>query len=45
MGLFSSIVGIIAAVVALVIVLIVLALIVDIAKWLMNPEENSGLEK
>ena len=43
MPLLNSIIGIIALLVGLAIFAIVMLLIVDIARWLRNPEENSGL--
>lgn len=43
MALLGSILGIVAVLVGLAILVLVLALVVDIARWVRNPEENSGL--
>ena len=43
MALFNSLIGLIAIPIGLAIFVIVLALIVDIVKWLRNPEEHGGL--
>lgn len=43
MPLLNSVVGVVALVVSLAIVVIVAALVLDIARWLRNPEERSGL--
>lgn len=45
MPILNSIVGIVALLVGLVLFVLVLALVVDIFKWVRNPEENSGLRE
>lgn len=45
MALLNSTVGIIALIVGVVIFVMVLALVIDIAKWVLDPEANSGLQE
>lgn len=45
MAIVNSIVGITALLVGLVLFVLVVALVVDIARWVRNPEANSGLQE
>lgn len=45
MALLSTLLTIVAALAGLVIFVMVMAIIVDITRWILNPEENSGLQE
>ncbi|WP_232686211.1 hypothetical protein [Halobacterium zhouii] len=45
MALFNSVIGIAALLVGVALFVIVLVIVIDIYRWLRNPEANGGLQE